>query len=176
MVDPYRPHGLYILDPMQSAADRTPALAAIRSSSEDARFHARFEVGAVVHRHLREKTVLRLGRWVHKRLSNAIVDEQLGIDFSQARKLARDKLAICGRQHFRTLLSHLRSVQADPHMVDFLASVPKRDILFEIFETLQHWSCNHPMHVYFSPSNILQNAFVSGGLSSFIMVLGQTID
>jgi hypothetical protein len=67
-------HGAH---PMQSTANRAAALGTIWTAAKDAGFDAGLQIGGVVSRHFREKTIIRIFRRIQKCLRNAFIHQQL---------------------------------------------------------------------------------------------------
>src|SRR6185503_18585267 len=72
-----------LVQPMEPGTDRAAALGAVRIAAEEARFDARRQISRVVHRHSRERTAMRVLRWIRKRLGRSLRQDQIRISLLQ---------------------------------------------------------------------------------------------
>jgi len=56
-----------------------------------------------------------------------------------------------------------------------MPSAPERDVLFEVSRALHHGSGDGPMDVDFPVTDILQDAGISRGLATFVVMLGESV-
>ena len=61
MADPHAQRQRLGVHPVQARADRTAALRAVGVATEEARFDARLQIGGVIHRDARKRTLARIG-------------------------------------------------------------------------------------------------------------------
>lgn len=84
--------------------------------------------------------------------------------------------AFFGCQYLGTVLTSLRSVEADPNAIDFRPGVPERNVLFQVTGPFQHGAGYGPMNIDLTIAYVLQDARISRRLAAFIVVLGQPVN
>src|SRR5260370_40257964 len=132
MSDAERAGDLHCANPMQSAAERAATLGAIWSPAKDAGFDTGFQIGGVVGRHFREKTVLGIFRGLHEGLRNAVIHQELRKLLGQKGQLRCYLLAVIWREHLRALLADLRRIETYPNAVHLGPRIPESHVFFEV--------------------------------------------
>src|ERR1700676_4004476 len=99
-------------DTMQAGADGATTLRAVRSSAKNTRFNASMQIRGIIGGHFREEAFIRIFRRVKESFPKVFIEEELRISRRQRRQLPGQGLAVLRTQHFDTLLTDLRSVDA----------------------------------------------------------------
>src|SRR6266852_4254990 len=161
---------------MQCAADGTTALRAVRCATENARFDATLKIGRIVGGHFGEEAVLRIAWGMKDSVRHAVGNQKLWILAMQRGQALSEGGAIIRGQHFGTLLTELRGVNAYPNAVDLRASAPERDIVLQVVVASEHGTRDDPMGIDLAAFYVLENALVGCGLAANIVMLGETVD
>ena len=113
---------------------------------------------------------------MEKRLRHAGINEEFGVLLGQLRKFRSYDGTILRGQRLRAAFADLRRVQANPYAVHAGLSAPKGYVILEVARTLHHRRGDDPMRIELTAVKVLQNAFVSGGLSAHVVMFGQAVD
>ena len=163
-------------EPVQTTADCTAALRAIRRTTKNTWLHSASQVGRVIRRHSREETFARVRRRMNDRLRDAAIHQQLRIASLGFEQLTSYELAICASQHFITTFPTLRRVSTDPDPNNFRPGAPERDEFVDVALALQHRARNRSVNVDLATPNVGEDSFISCRCATGIMMLRQTVD
>src|SRR6266478_3923143 len=108
-------------------------------------------------------------------LSHALGKEEFRKLRRQGRQAPRQDFAITGSQHFQTVFTKLRSVNAHPDAVDLRPRAPEGYVLFQVAGPREHGARNDPVDIDLAAFDVLEDALVGCRLAPDVVILGEAV-